>query len=384
MEQSPLIPSLPDDLTVDIVARVPRSHYPTLSLISKSFRKLIASPKLYKRRTQLGIAQHRLYAVLRNRHTGDFSFYILHRKLNDYNRLVVLRSLPLMSSGGSYVPLGSKVYVFNALDALSVDCTSHTVQRISDIPQRMSYKVVNTIEKKIYVIGDSFCHVVKENGWSKVWKKVVTVFDTETQTWEPELVKDDMFVGPLWSDAVVMEDKLYMKGFRKNHSFVYEPEESKWELMNEVLNSKDWEDACVVDDVLYYHDPSGKALRAFDPKQSRWSVVNGLEELLAVETAQSKWSKTVKCGEKKLALFFPKKHDGKEVIFCAEIALERRQGGEIWGKVQWSHIVVEDGLFDMVKCGSPGCLLRAPQLCSGGQLLGASRISFEDIRIPGS
>ncbi|KAF8106315.1 hypothetical protein N665_0144s0026 [Sinapis alba] len=351
MEQlphSPLIPSLPDDVTVDIVARVPRSHYPTLSLVAKNFKKLIASPKLYKRRSQLGITQHRLYALLRNRHTGDFSFYILHRKLNDYNRLVIVRSLPLMSSGGSYVPVGSKVYVFNALDALSVDCASHTVQRISDIPQRMSYKVVNVIGKKIYVIGDSFCHVFKEDGgWSKVWKKVVTVFDTETQLWEPVLVKDDMFVGPLWSDSVVMEDKIYMKGYRNHHSFVYEPEENKWELMDEVLNSKDWEGACVVDDLLYYHDLSGKALRVFDPKQSRWSVVNGLEELLAVETAQSKWSKAVKCGEKKLALFF---HDGKEVICCAEIALVRRQGGEIWGKMESCDVVIEDGLFDVVKC----------------------------------
>ncbi|CAF2142515.1 unnamed protein product, partial [Brassica rapa subsp. narinosa] len=57
-------------------ARVPRSHYPTLSLVSKSFRNLTASSKLYKRRSQLGITQHRVYAVLRNRSTGDFSFYI--------------------------------------------------------------------------------------------------------------------------------------------------------------------------------------------------------------------------------------------------------------------------------------------------------------------
>ncbi|KAH0867606.1 hypothetical protein HID58_074628, partial [Brassica napus] len=37
---------------------------------------LTASSKLYKRRSQLGITQHRVYAVLRNRSTGDFSFYI--------------------------------------------------------------------------------------------------------------------------------------------------------------------------------------------------------------------------------------------------------------------------------------------------------------------
>ena len=71
-----LIHSLPDDLAVDIVARMPKSHYPTLSLVSKSFRNLTASSKLYKRRSQLGIIQHRVYAILRNRSTGDFSFYI--------------------------------------------------------------------------------------------------------------------------------------------------------------------------------------------------------------------------------------------------------------------------------------------------------------------
>ncbi|KAF8106316.1 hypothetical protein N665_0144s0027 [Sinapis alba] len=354
---SPLIPSLPDDITLDIVARVPRSHYPTLSLVTKNFRKLIASPKLYKRRSFLGITQHHLYAVLRNHNTGEFSLYILHRKLNCTNRLVLVRSLPPMSSRGSYVPVGSKLYVFNDIDALSIDCTSHTVQRISDIPQRMSYKVVNVVDgKKIYVIGDSFCHVVEENGgWWKGWRKAVTVFDTETQSWEPKLVKEDMCVGlgPFWSDSVVMEGKVYMKGCSKRNSFVYGPEERKWELMDEMMNSKEWEGACVVDNVLYYHDRSGKAMMAYDPKQGCWSVVNGLEEFLAVETARSRWSRTVNYGPNKLALFFPKRQYGEKMICCAEIALERRQGGEIWGKVQWCHIVIEDGLFDdMVKCAS--------------------------------
>ncbi|KAL0723155.1 hypothetical protein Bca4012_037754 [Brassica carinata] len=58
---------------------MPRSHYPTLSLVSKSFRNLTASSKLYKRRSQLGITQHHVYAVLRNRSTGDFGFYLLHK-----------------------------------------------------------------------------------------------------------------------------------------------------------------------------------------------------------------------------------------------------------------------------------------------------------------
>ncbi|KAG2295536.1 hypothetical protein Bca52824_042205 [Brassica carinata] len=322
---SPLIPSLPDDVTLDIVARVPRSHYPTLSLVSKKFRKLIASPKLYKRRSQLGITQHRVYALLRNRNTGDCRFYILHRKLNSRNRLVIVRSLPPVSSRGSFVSVGSKVYVFNDVDALCIDCASHTVQPIPDMPQRFSAtpmpsKVANVIDGKVYLIGDS--RFTFDGGMS--WSKTVMVLDAETQVWEPAMIKEDMWVGALWSDAVVMEDKICMKGHRNANSFVYEPKEKKWELMDEVLNSKDW---------------------------SRWSVVHGLEEFLASECAQSKWPNTVKCGEKKLALFFPKKHDGKEVICYAEIALERRQGGEVWGKLESCDVVIEDGgLFDVVKC----------------------------------
>ncbi|CAN7008764.1 unnamed protein product [Brassica rapa subsp. trilocularis] len=351
---SPLIPSLPDDVTIDIVARVPRSHYPTLSLVSKSFRNLIASSKLYKRRSQLGITQRRLYAVLRNRNTGEFSFYVLHRKLNGYNRLVVVRSLPFMSSRGSCVSVGSKVYVFNDLSVLSFDCTSHTVQRGPNFPQRMSYKEVNVIGKKVYVIGDAFCHYVQGTGWMEVWQKAVTVFDTETESLEPKLVHEDMAVGvgPFWSDSVVLEDKIYLKGYMNGNSFVYGPEEREWELMDEVMNSKDWEGACVVDGVLYYHDRSGKVLRAYDPKQGCWSVVSGLEEFLAVETGRSRWSITVNYGAEKLALFFPKKQYGEKMICCAEIGLERRQGGEIWGKVQWCHIVIGDGPFDMVECVS--------------------------------
>ncbi|CAH8362663.1 unnamed protein product [Eruca vesicaria subsp. sativa] len=356
---SPLIPSLPDDVTLDIVARVPRSHYPTLSLVSKNFRKLIASPKLYKRRSQLGITQHRVYALLRNRDTGHCRFYVLHRR-GLSNRLVMVSSLPPVSYRGSFVSVGSKTYVFNDADALSVDCASHTVEPLPDMPQRMAKypmpsKVSNVIDGKVYLIGDSFCHIEYEDGGSmNGWRKTVMVLDTESQKWEePVMIKHDLRVGATWSDSVVMDGKVYMKGYSNRNSVVYEPEARKWEAMDEVLNSKNWEGACVVDDVLYYLDCSEKALRAYDPKQSSWSVVKGLDEFLASECAQSKWPNAVKCGAEKLALFFPKTHEGKEVICCAEIALERRQGGgEIWGKLECCDVVIEDGLFDMVECVS--------------------------------
>ncbi|CAA7023936.1 unnamed protein product [Microthlaspi erraticum] len=57
LKASPLLPPtpqstsnlpLPDDLLLSCFARVSRLHYPTLSLVSKSFRSLLASPELYQ------------------------------------------------------------------------------------------------------------------------------------------------------------------------------------------------------------------------------------------------------------------------------------------------------------------------------------------------
>ncbi|CAF1928115.1 unnamed protein product [Brassica napus] len=322
----PLIPSLPDDLTIDIVARVPISHYPTLSLVSKSFRKLIAaSPKLYKRRSQLGITQHRVYAILRNSKAHEFSFYILHN-LNGYNRLDRVRSLPLISSfalNTCCVSVGSKLYVFSENSALSVDCTSHKLQSIPDIPDPISHRQVNAIGKKVHLLGDTFCDVVTEKGWSKGFRKAVAVFDTETQSWEPTLVNEDLNeFREIHCDSCVMEDKIFLK------------------VMGGYV--------CVVDGVLYAYGHIEKTLVAFDPKQGYWSVVNGLKEFFALET--SWWYNAVNYGPNKLALFFPKTlNNENDVTFCAEVALERRQGGEIWGEVQCCDIVISDELLQTVK-----------------------------------
>ncbi|OAP00558.1 hypothetical protein AXX17_AT4G29670 [Arabidopsis thaliana] len=57
-------PSLPDDLVLVIIARVSILYYPILSLVSKSFRSLLASPELYKVRSLLGRRESRLYVCI--------------------------------------------------------------------------------------------------------------------------------------------------------------------------------------------------------------------------------------------------------------------------------------------------------------------------------
>ncbi|EOA14519.1 hypothetical protein CARUB_v10027748mg [Capsella rubella] len=349
------IASLPDEIVVDIIARVSRSHYPTISLVSRRFRSIIASPELYMRRSLLRCTEHCLYALLYNPKTCDYRWYILRR-----NGFVLVPRLPRMPAHGIFVAVGSKIYVLGGgydssatSSVLTIDCTSHTWQPISTIPKPMGNTVAGTINGKIYIIGEC------ELPGCMVSKRVVMVLNTDKQMWEPEMTNPGVEIGQLWSGCVVMEGKIYMRD--SENSFVYEPKERKWE-MEEMLNDKKWEYACVVDDVLYYYDCRHNVLRAYDTKLKVWGVVRGLERTATNGPSlptSSWWSYTMSCGGK-LVVFLPKERDRRNTIlgdrrnttagiWCAEISIERRQGGEIWGKVEWRDTVI-DGDFFFVRC----------------------------------
>ncbi|KAH0883066.1 hypothetical protein HID58_059162, partial [Brassica napus] len=364
-EPPSLIPSLPEDIIVDILARVGRCYYPKLSLVSKHFRSLVTSHELYARRSLLGCTEHSLYVVLCNKENDNHYCYVLYRKANGNHSLVLIPSLPKMPRRGGFVAVGSRIYVF----------------------------VADIIDGKIYVTG--YCN--------NPTKMVMPVFDTETEMWEPKKTTPETMSGYLWArECVVMAGKMYMRD--PSYSFVYDPKERKWET-DKMLNKFKWRNARVVDDILYYFDyrcrskkeqsseppsliPSlpeeiivdilarvGRCyypklslvvddvlyyydsvsefhlhilslnIHTYDPKESSWLVVNGLKELLA-EARYSVWSYTGSYGGK-LAMFFPKTTGRTKAIRCAETSLERRrQGKEIWGKVEWcDDVLVGDDFY---------------------------------------
>ncbi|CAA7037991.1 unnamed protein product [Microthlaspi erraticum] len=149
-EPRSLIMSLPEDVIVDIIARVPRFDYPTLSLVSKHFRSLVASSELYARRSLLECAEHCLYVFIYCR------WYILCRKPDGNHRLVLISSLPALHGTESFVVVGSRIYVIGGgipSSAFSIDCISHTVQNLPSMPTRMTHTVAGVIDGKVYVTG---------------------------------------------------------------------------------------------------------------------------------------------------------------------------------------------------------------------------------------
>ncbi|KAL0721112.1 hypothetical protein Bca4012_035711 [Brassica carinata] len=292
-EPPSLIPSLTEDIILDILARVPSCYHPILSLVSKHFRSLVASHELEERRSLLGCTEHRLYVVLYNTVKHIYQLYILRRKANGSHRLVRIPSLPNMPADGILVTAGSRIYVFGRLNSvISIDFRSQTVH----------------------------------------------LLPIQTQMWEPEKTTPEMMSGCM----VMMAGKMYTRDGL--NSFVYDPKESRWET-DKTLNMFEWDYGCVVDDVLYYYDYHGSVFRAYNPKECSWVVVNGLENFVAQMRLISNWFYIGSYGGK-LAMFFWNTF-GTRVIRCAEISLERRQGKEIWGKVEWCDDVLfhSDDLF---------------------------------------
>ncbi|KAJ4879792.1 F-box/kelch-repeat protein [Raphanus sativus] len=317
--QSPpsfLITSLPEDVVVDILARVPRRDYPRVSLVSKYFQSLVSSPEIYTRRSSLGCTEHCLYVILYNWANIVDRLYTLKNK----GLVLIPGLLDMPPHDGSFVAVGSRIYVFCGMmtsSAFFIDCTSHNVQHLPRMPVPMFGIVADVIGGRIYVFG--FLDTDQKS-------KAMVVFDTETQMWEDGMTNVMQIRN---SCLVVIAGKMYAREFQK--SFVYDPKESKWEMV-EVLSLKFWNHkACVVDDVLYFYDWSGKELRAYDPEHKCWGMVKGLDDLLAKLRRGCWWARPVSYAGK-LVLFFRRQGTTGEICY-AKISLERRKGGQIWGKV---------------------------------------------------
>ncbi|CAN6906656.1 unnamed protein product, partial [Brassica oleracea] len=379
---------LPDVLIEHIIARVPRSNHPEISLVSKLFRRIIASPELRLTRSKLAITEHVLYALLAFPPHPP-SWYILNASL----RLRRVNTLPPMPSGSAVVTIGHEIYVIggsNGSEYLAsvtvVDCRTHTVTTLPLMPYGSA---VVTIGHDIYVIGgsdgtrylssvtvvDCRTHTCRflpsmrvarfraaagvidgkiylmggcENRISKDW---VELFDLERQIWLGTGAEvSDESGGFVTYDVV--KDKIYVLGRRQSLN-VCEPKEGRiiiWEGAASELTGLWQGSSCVVDDLLYTIDPMcwrGHPIIVFDPEEGVvegvWKPVKGVYGLPPCFHWYAYESRMANVGGKLVILVGNQSqlwnYYGDKYIWCVEIALERRQGGEIWGRVESVDVV---------------------------------------------
>ncbi|CDY29974.1 BnaC01g40340D [Brassica napus] len=275
-----LLLPLPYDLVLMIVARVPVLYYRTLSLVSKSFRSMVASPELYKVRSLLGLTETCLY-----------NLWLL----------------------------------------------SHTWRKAPRMPVELDELSARVLDGKIYVQGR-----YHQDG---SWKKSFEVFDTNTQTWDLPCCGLD------WEGIAccIIDGKLHAVT-RFDGVFAFDSKKCRWELVEkyprtggDTMFSVSY---CEVDSVLYSVSGDG-ALRWYDSDMAMWRDLKGLVGLPKLPSPLDGFGSFVKLtgyGGGKVMVFWNRNLISsqwlkRDTIFCAEIALERRNG-DCWGKLEWCDSVL--------------------------------------------
>ncbi|KAL1214795.1 putative F-box/kelch-repeat protein [Cardamine amara subsp. amara] len=369
-ESSPVyIPYIPDDVLLNCLARVSRLYYPTLSLVSKRFRSLVASLDLYDIRTFLGRTENCLYVCilfgseliprwftlsrrptrirkLNSRWFGScFRPYRVltnpptimkeEKKSSDINLMVSIppRSLapPLELTR---IAIGSNIYL-GCIDNngaftsrfFFMDCRSHTLHEVPSTRVARKYIHMKVLDGKVYVVEGS-----KDPDYSNL----IEFFDTKTLIWE-HVPSPSVEIGYV-SECLVFNRKLYLFG---DKIMVYKPTENKWDDVGLEMPLH-WVPSylcCVVDNIIYSYGKNG-VLCWYDSQGRSWKLLKGLEKLPKLPEDYT-CVRLVEYGEK-IAVLWEKKVCGldNKKIWCAAIALEKGNGQTIYGKIEWCDVVL--------------------------------------------
>ncbi|RID66306.1 hypothetical protein BRARA_D01461 [Brassica rapa] len=305
---SSCLSSLPDDVILNCLTRVPRSEDLNISCVSKTLRSLVRSPELCRLRSHSKrchwITLRRGEKMITSTHD-----YQVEQRSCSLAGLLTSPHFPTFYSSG--VSVGSEIYFpdhgwpFPSKKVRVLDTRSGTIRMGPSMKvARWAHKEsMGVVDGKIYVIGGTY------------GKNQVEVFDPETQTWEfagEEKVQcNSRFSGSL-------EDKVYMVDLehgRISAISAYTPREGISNVATESQSDK-MNCLCVVENVIYASN--GKVIfYSFDAEK-----MAEYEGKLAVFWLQFNTDHALM----------------KMDIRCRMIALDR-VGDEIRGKIEWSGIM---------------------------------------------
>ncbi|XP_010451128.1 PREDICTED: F-box/kelch-repeat protein At5g39560-like [Camelina sativa] len=348
--------SLPEEILENILARISKWNYPNLSLVSKRFLSLLSSPQIYTTRSNIGTTEPCLYFCLELSKNRSPEWYTLWMKppetLTDDDDISEEYSLvpvpcyldPHCVPYDSTIAVGSEIYVIGApyksppTSAVRIfDCRTNTWRDGPNMMVARENPNAVFVDGKLYVLGgcekdESMAH----------WMEVL---DINTQTWSffSSYGADELRNSDSWFTINALEGKIYAMADRKDYA--YDPKKGKWEVIETHLSNIWIDDWCVIDNVMYYCTNSGYCMW-YDSKSRQWEEVKGsdLELLRTFNLACGVFLKLLNHSGKLLVVsahsFEEYNRKWKRRIWCAKIALEKRNGGEIWGKIEWANSVL--------------------------------------------
>ena len=131
----------------------------------------------------------------------------------------------------------------------------------------------------------------------------------------------------------------------RDKAVVYNPKENKWDVVAKELKmllSCDY-DSCMIDNVIYtYSGGSFRMLNWYDCVERSWGDLKGMKKLPELPKAYRGSLRLENCGGKIVLLWEENVRSicsmKEKMLWCAEVALERLNSREIYGKVKWCHV----------------------------------------------
>ncbi|WZZ06705.1 hypothetical protein YC2023_092626 [Brassica napus] len=332
-EASPLWSSLPDAVALSCLARLTKSDHVAVSLVSKRHRSLVAAPELCISRWLIGCTEASQYVCLHIFPNPNPSWFVL----TETRRLRPIPSNPYQApESSSFVVVDWGIYVLGGIinhcptsEVWFLDCFSHTWSRVPSMNMPRASASASLVDGKIYVFGGCGGDDSNSSNWAEV-------FDPKTQTWRT-------FVTPNMShsidqSAVIQGKKVYAVD-EEDQSFYFLPSEcpswtrGKRDTMPgyrsdcEVKGLEELQESfCGSRHVMDY----GK--KVYEPcKPTKTDIKYDISKLCCNSAGNIVifWN---------TQLEYP---EGLE-LRSAEISLERHEGGEIWGKIEWSGVILRD------------------------------------------
>ncbi|KAJ3670646.1 hypothetical protein LUZ60_008072 [Juncus effusus] len=271
---SGLIPFFPDEISIQILARIPRAHYRCLRLVSRSWRTALVSAHLFAVRSSVTFSTEPALCINIRTQTHQSSWLVLERGC-EWG--VFLPSPPVSTLGSACCVTGPFVFVLGG----SVNGVCCNMVQILDLRgrgkwsfgPRMStareFAASNVINGRIYTIGGCLPH-------SESWAESLDPFEKNPK-WvpipSPENIREKWMHG-----CVVLSNRLLAMADRGGVS--YDPsQESPWGSVPKRVDLGWKGRAAVVDEILYTYDYTGK-IKGYDPKTDKWRRVLGLDKHL--------------------------------------------------------------------------------------------------------
>ncbi|KAL9285439.1 putative F-box/kelch-repeat protein [Arabidopsis thaliana] len=314
---SSLFSLLPNEIVLNILARVPRWYHPILSCVSKNLRSLVSSSELKITRSLL--EKDRFYVCFQE-HSNSPSLTTYHWFSFTENRrcLVSILFTSLVEPYFATLTLGPEIYFVGKSRRMWIlDSRSGKLRQGPRPLVACDQAAVGLVNDKIYVFGGI-------DDMNKRYYEGIhaQVFDLKTQTWH---------VGPNLSVKLAclnrsvvtpsLGRKIYVRGTDRDVT-IYDIKDGK---CDKIIPADDFSsgDMCVVDNVIYmyYHNVG---LMWYESKEKQWSVVHGLEF--------NGFFNSIAIAE----------YNGKLAFLCAMIDLYGSSKVAIRGRVEWSHRLLSD------------------------------------------